>query len=271
MIDFEQLEIPGLPPSLDPPIKRCRRCWTVKPAGEFSFDRSRHDGLARQCRECDSDRHKERRRENGDLIRVRARRRYSASPEQKRRAAAEYRRTDKGKRLNLEAVKRYRDRNTHKLAAHLAVKKALAAGDLVRPDQCQIAHVGNCSGRIEAHHDDYSKPLEVRWLCTGHHQASHTKTRTYDEPTPNLFTVNPEPAVHQDLARALRRWPRARWIVGKGNWGHVTFCPGGETVELFPTVEGALAARATLDGKACCSTHCVGQHRVMRVAIDQPG
>lgn len=25
--------------------------------------------------------------------------------------------------------------------------------------------------KVEAHHDDYSKPLEVRWLCRPHHNA----------------------------------------------------------------------------------------------------
>lgn len=26
---------------------------------------------------------------------------------------------------------------------------------------------------VQAHHDDYAKPLEVRWLCRGHHDAVH--------------------------------------------------------------------------------------------------
>lgn len=25
----------------------------------------------------------------------------------------------------------------------------------------------------DAHHDDYSKPLEVRWLCRSHHRQHH--------------------------------------------------------------------------------------------------
>ncbi len=28
----------------------------------------------------------------------------------------------------------------------------------------------------QAHHEDYSKPLEVLWLCTVHHKEKHTST-----------------------------------------------------------------------------------------------
>lgn len=29
------------------------------------------------------------------------------------------------------------------------------------------------AAKVEKHHDDYSKPLEVRWLCRGCHLAHH--------------------------------------------------------------------------------------------------
>lgn len=38
---------------------------------------------------------------------------------------------------------------------------------------------GNCevcgAERVDAHHDDYSKPLDIRWLCRTHHAEHHAK------------------------------------------------------------------------------------------------
>lgn len=40
-------------------------------------------------------------------------------------------------------------------------------GLIVRPTQCQKCFT--TERRIEAHHHDYTKPLEVEWLCTWCH------------------------------------------------------------------------------------------------------
>jgi predicted Zn-ribbon and HTH transcriptional regulator len=47
------------------------------------------------------------------------------------------------------------------------VRMAIRRGVLVRPPTCQ-----NCgiAGRIEAAHGDYTRPLDVRWLCVPCHR-----------------------------------------------------------------------------------------------------
>lgn len=52
--------------------------------------------------------------------------------------------------------------------AHLIVFHALKKGELEKLP-CEICGVE----RVDAHHNDYSKPLEVRWLCPVHHSAEH--------------------------------------------------------------------------------------------------
>ncbi len=54
-----------------------------------------------------------------------------------------------------------------KIAARAAVLKARKQGRLA-PAPC--AHAGeSCAGRIEAHHPDHARPLDVQWLCRHHH------------------------------------------------------------------------------------------------------
>ena len=65
-----------------------------------------------------------------------------------------------------EIAKRYNANNKDKLRVRRIVRDAVADGTLVK-GECEIGI--DCRGRIESHHDDYSKPLEVRWLCRKHH------------------------------------------------------------------------------------------------------
>ncbi len=70
-------------------------------------------------------------------------------------------------RDNAARSKSYAKNNPEKVAAHNAVYRAVQAGHLT-PGGCE-----KCGASAEAHHDDYSKPLEVRWLCRRHHREHH--------------------------------------------------------------------------------------------------
>lgn len=60
--------------------------------------------------------------------------------------------------------------STQKLARS-ALYKALRVGTIVR----QPCEVCGATHRIHAHHDDYSKPLAIRWLCSLHHRQHHAR------------------------------------------------------------------------------------------------
>lgn len=57
--------------------------------------------------------------------------------------------------------------------ARQAVAKALRRGGITRPAACSQCEKG---GQLHAHHDDYSRPLTVRWLCEACHLEHHGKT-----------------------------------------------------------------------------------------------
>ena len=67
----------------------------------------------------------------------------------------------------------WRRANPMKYLAHIAVEAALRRGELVK-GPCEVCNITEAEGaRIDGHHDDYSKPLNVRWLCRQHHVRLH--------------------------------------------------------------------------------------------------
>lgn len=58
-----------------------------------------------------------------------------------------------------------------KLPKHVytVTQQAIRDGKLI-PEPCEVC--GNT--KVEAHHDDYSKPLQIRWLCHKHHRQLHS-------------------------------------------------------------------------------------------------
>lgn len=64
----------------------------------------------------------------------------------------------------------WRERNPKKTWAHAALRSGVRRG-LVTPQPCEV-----CGDETsEGHHDDYDKPLEVRWLCRRHHKRLHAR------------------------------------------------------------------------------------------------
>lgn len=70
---------------------------------------------------------------------------------------------------NMRYRARQKQRHPEHEAARRAVQHALRSGALVR-QPCEVCG----AAKAEGHHDDYNKPLEVRWLCRQHHREHHS-------------------------------------------------------------------------------------------------
>ena len=54
--------------------------------------------------------------------------------------------------------------------AHRKVNYAIRTGELIKPEKCEMC--GEVK-RLCGHHEDYSKPLDVKWLCYSCHKIIH--------------------------------------------------------------------------------------------------
>lgn len=84
-----------------------------------------------------------------------------------------YHRTDAGRQSRKrDRLKRQR-LSPEKIKARSDVSNAIRLGKLTR-QPCEVCSVNE----VEAHHDDYAKTLDVRWLCKSHHNQLHQSSKT---------------------------------------------------------------------------------------------
>ena len=117
------------------------------------------------------------------LDRIRKKRQYDAMTPAERRAWKAKKNRLKSYVTDRRARRRHIARNPDKAEARKALANALRSGRIVRGrcHVCGIAH-GTVRGdgsavAVQGHHDDYTRPLEVRWLCTTHHRPPWTTDR----------------------------------------------------------------------------------------------
>lgn len=118
-----------------------------------------------ECKECTKARTKRNRLVNLEHYLEYDRRRAMLPHRVAMRAA--YQATEVGKQAMRRAKARFIHSNPVKRAAHVACGNAIRDGKLFR-QPCEV-----CGAKAQAHHDDYSKPLDVRWLCSTHHAEWH--------------------------------------------------------------------------------------------------
>lgn len=152
-------------------MKTCFKCGQEKPLEMFYAALCMADGHSGKCKECTkaeaNERYRrkiktpewklqERRRNRLKMRWLRENNSAPAVPQETRRTV----------------VKLWRHNHPHKWLAHKSVQIALKNGWLIRKNCEQCGNV-----KTQAHHDDYSKLLEVRWLCASCHAAHHVSMR----------------------------------------------------------------------------------------------
>lgn len=170
--------------------KSCRRCGTVKPLEAFHRNPRSGDGRHTRCKACILFYMKHER------IRTPGRRPgrpYLTSAQMAiqtcsrcgisgpavefppvlstRRGCNTYCRSCVRAIHRAEMQRRWRDPVAgYKHRMRVFTGRAIKMGVLV-PRPCDVCGLTD----VHAHHHDYSKPLEVRWLCRQHHMALHRK------------------------------------------------------------------------------------------------
>jgi hypothetical protein len=141
-------------------MKRCFKCGETKALAEFYAHPMMKDGHLNKCKTCAK----------------RDTRQWAAG--QPIEELRKYKNAYIKQRHVLDRMNDYKRRQPpEKLRARRMIDKLLMKGKLKR----QPCEVCGTTERIHAHHPDYFKPLEVRWLCAKHYKAEHMRLAKEEE------------------------------------------------------------------------------------------
>jgi len=126
-------------------MKTCYTCKENKPLTDFYANECMKDGRINKCKECA----KNSSREN-----------YSANRTAKRAYDRRRDKTPERRAKKYEYGRVSREKYPEKYLAYSRVFEAVKRGTLVRTPCIHCRAEG-----VEAHHDDYSRPLDVKWVC----------------------------------------------------------------------------------------------------------
>jgi transcription elongation factor Elf1 len=139
--------------------KTCTQCGEIKSSSAIDFPRDRkgRGGLSARCKACAYAYHARWHRENTAYVAQKRSGWYHAN--RTRVIASEAHRSRAWILANQEKYRLCRRGND-------AIYKAIKRGVLIRPTTCESCGI---FGKIEAAHSDYSRPIDVRWLCRSCH------------------------------------------------------------------------------------------------------
>ena len=161
-------------------MKKCFKCEERKPVSDFYRHPQMGDGYLGKCKDCTKkDAEIRRHAKQSDPEWVEKERVRQMNKERKRRQSAS------GVLFGTYVKPRifkvaWRGRNPEKMKAHNALNNAVRDGK-VKSMPCVA-----CGAKAHGHHEDYSKPLAVVWLCPAHHAARHVEMRAEKQRKPKV-------------------------------------------------------------------------------------
>ena len=172
--------------------KACSKCGVVQPLSAFSLRSDSPDGHRADCKECVRAQDRERYQSNPEPAKQRAKTWYLANPERAADSRRQWALANQDKRSEVmkrwvlehpdrheEHRKKWRSANQEKVLCYQQLQYAVQKGELLKSATCQKC--GATDVRIEGHHQAYSKPLEVMWLCSPCHKDLHVQQRRNEQ------------------------------------------------------------------------------------------
>lgn len=149
--------------------KVCFKCEKEKPLSEFYKHKQMFDGHLNKCIVCTKKDVHLYRENNIEYIREYDSKR--ANNPNRVEARKIYVKTESGKDVRKISNSKYGKSNTIKRRCQNLVNKAIISNKLIKSITCEDCGFNNL--KLHGHHDDYTYPLSVRWLCPKCHKTWH--------------------------------------------------------------------------------------------------
>ena len=157
---------------------KCTMCERILPLSEFYKSKIAKRGHEGKCKKCRYEQFKQWSKNNKDKIRANCIKYQEVNKDKIRERKKIYQKQYAQKHYIeyrqkiIEYQKQYAKKYPSKARARGIVKNHIKYGKIKRPTICSCC---NRKDVIHAHHEDYSKPLEIIWLCASCHRLLHKR------------------------------------------------------------------------------------------------
>ena len=147
-------------------MKYCPHCKENKSDDLFGKNKLTKDGLQWECRGCRRSMDKAYRDKHRVKRRIAAREYDTAHREENKARRCRNRTKEKSRAYWASCSPEIRQRE---ITRH-ALQHAIRVGHIQKPDICQDC---GAAARLHGHHEDYSRPFDVDWVCVPCHGKRH--------------------------------------------------------------------------------------------------